>query len=127
MPFPQIKDLSSGSARGIDNLLYSADTFFSCFADLALTSPEEYFRAGSGSLMQCVITPADKYLGSTNESIAVETDRQVTGGLGGCCWLACPCLAAAVLICVHIRLPMWRHHVCPAASCVAMMAAEPTG
>lgn len=26
-------------ARGLDNLLYSADTYFSCFADLALTSP----------------------------------------------------------------------------------------
>ena len=26
-------------ARGLDNLLYSADADFSCFADLALTSP----------------------------------------------------------------------------------------
>lgn len=38
-----MKDLKNGP-RGMDNLLYSADTDFSCFADLALTSPVEYFR-----------------------------------------------------------------------------------
>merc|ERR1711924_392309 len=42
---------------GIDNLLYSPDADFSCFADLALTSPWDYFKEGEGSLMQCVITP----------------------------------------------------------------------
>ncbi|MEW5309917.1 MAG: hypothetical protein WDW38_001759 [Sanguina aurantia] len=67
----------SGKAHGLDNLLYSADTYFSCFADLALTSPEEYFKEGQGSLLQCVITPADKYMSWTNEAIAEETDRQV--------------------------------------------------
>ena len=35
-------DLSDGKAAGIDNLLYSADAEFSCFADLALTSPADY-------------------------------------------------------------------------------------
>jgi hypothetical protein len=55
MPLPlqntaRVKDLRS--AAGLDNLLYSADTYFSCFADLALTSPVEYFREGQGSLMQ---------------------------------------------------------------------------
>lgn len=40
------------SPAGLDNLLYSADTYFSCFADLALTSPVEYFKEGTGSLMQ---------------------------------------------------------------------------
>ncbi len=64
-------------AAGLDNLLYSADVFFSCFADLALVSPEEYFREGQGSLMQCVITPAAPYMPWTNERIAEETDRQV--------------------------------------------------
>ena len=52
----QAKDLSK--ARGLDNLLYSSDVFFSCFADLALVSPVEYYKAGEGSLMQVVITPA---------------------------------------------------------------------
>lgn len=71
----KVRDLKS--ARGIDNLLYSADTYFSCFADLALTSPVEYFKDGEGSLMQCVITPAAPYMSWTNEAIAEETDRQV--------------------------------------------------
>ena len=30
----------------------SADADFSCFADLALTSPVDYYREGQGSLMQ---------------------------------------------------------------------------
>lgn len=64
------------NARGIDNLLYSADAYFSCFADLALTSPVEYYRDGEGSLLQCVITPADDYMSWTNERLAEETDRQ---------------------------------------------------
>lgn len=38
----KVKDLRA--AAGLDNLLYSADTYFSCFADLALTSPVEYFK-----------------------------------------------------------------------------------
>lgn len=71
----KVKDLAR--ARGINNLLYSADTYFSCFADLALTSPVEYFREGQGSLMQCVITPAVPYMAWTNEAIAAETDRQI--------------------------------------------------
>nr|ADR82201.1 zeta-carotene desaturase [Auxenochlorella protothecoides]ADR82202.1 zeta-carotene desaturase [Auxenochlorella protothecoides] len=72
----KMKDMS-GSARGINNLLYSADADFSCFADLALTSPVDYFKQGQGSLMQCVLTPADPYLPKTNEDIAAEVDKQV--------------------------------------------------
>lgn len=49
----RVKDLRS--AAGIDNLLYSADTYFSCFADLALTSPVDYFKEGQGSLMQVCV------------------------------------------------------------------------
>ncbi|GLC33044.1 hypothetical protein PLESTB_000377000 [Pleodorina starrii] len=71
----RVRDLRSPA--GLDNLLYSADTYFSCFADLALTSPVEYFKEGEGSLMQCVITPAAPYMAWTNEAIAAETDRQV--------------------------------------------------
>jgi zeta-carotene desaturase len=37
------KDYSKGQAPGIDNLLYSADAEFSCFADLALTSPSSNY------------------------------------------------------------------------------------
>jgi uncharacterized protein with NAD-binding domain and iron-sulfur cluster len=78
----RVKDLRSPA--GIDNLLYSADTYFSCFADLALTSPVEYFKEGEGSLMQCVITPAAPYFPWTNEAIAAETDKQVgTRGFAG--------------------------------------------
>lgn len=69
------KDVSK--ARGIDNLLYSSDVFFSCFADLALVSPVEYYKAGEGSLMQVVITPAQPYMSWTNEMIAKEADKQV--------------------------------------------------
>ena len=71
----RVRDLRSPA--GLDNLLYSADTYFSCFADLALTSPVDYFKEGQGSLMQCVITPAAPYMPWTNEDIAAETDKQV--------------------------------------------------
>jgi zeta-carotene desaturase len=47
-------DQSDGRGGGIDNLLYSADAEFSCFADLAVTSPGEYYKAGEGSLIQAV-------------------------------------------------------------------------
>lgn len=47
-------DQSDGRAAGIDNLLYSVDTEFSCFADLALTSPGDYYKPGEGSLIQAV-------------------------------------------------------------------------
>ncbi len=80
---PERRDTTSGNAHGIDNLLYSADAYFSCFADLALTSPVEYFREGEGSLLQCVITPADDYMSWTNERLAEETDRQVGMGQTG--------------------------------------------
>ncbi|XWS57656.1 hypothetical protein CRYUN_Cryun09bG0192100 [Craigia yunnanensis] len=39
-------------AVGLDNLLYTPDADFSCFADLALTSPEDYYIVGQGSLLQ---------------------------------------------------------------------------
>jgi zeta-carotene desaturase len=48
-------DFSNGRGAGIDNLLYSADAEFSCFADLAVVSPGEYYKEGEGSLMQAVM------------------------------------------------------------------------
>ncbi len=63
-------------ATGLDNLLYSADADFSCFADLALTSPEEYRKPGQGSLLQCVLTPADAYMPLPNAEIAARVHKQ---------------------------------------------------
>ena len=53
-----MKDLSGPTAHGMDNLLYSADADFSCFADLALVSPVDYYKEGQGSLMQVGAAPA---------------------------------------------------------------------
>ena len=62
---------------GLDNLLYSADASFSCFADLALTSPVDYRKEGMGSLLQCVLTPGDKWMGRSKEKITEEIDKEV--------------------------------------------------
>ncbi|CCH65586.1 Pro-zeta-carotene desaturase, prolycopene producing [Richelia intracellularis HM01] len=64
-------------AAGIDNLLYTADADFSCFADLALTSPADYYRPGEGSLLQLVLTPGDPFIKKKNEEIAQHVLRQV--------------------------------------------------
>jgi zeta-carotene desaturase len=64
-------------AAGIDNLLYSADADFSCFADLALSSPKDYYRPGQGSLMQVVLTPGDPFVPMSNEEIANHALKQV--------------------------------------------------
>ena len=71
------KDLSNGKAPGLDNLLYSADVEFSCFADLALTSPGSYYKQGEGSLLQCVLTPGDKWMPISTEEISKATLEQV--------------------------------------------------
>jgi len=71
-----VRDMTRG-AHGLDNLLYSADADFSCFADLALVSPEEYYKEGQGSLLQCVLTPADPYMPLPNEEIAARVHKQV--------------------------------------------------
>jgi len=64
-------------AAGIDNLLYTPDADFSCFADLALTSPADYYREGQGSLLQCVLTPGDPFIKQSNEAIAQHVLQQV--------------------------------------------------
>ncbi|WP_341525099.1 9,9'-di-cis-zeta-carotene desaturase [Nostoc sp. UHCC 0302] len=64
-------------AAGIDNLLYTADADFSCFADLALTSPSDYYRQGQGSLLQLVLTPGDPFIKQSNEAIAHHVLKQV--------------------------------------------------
>ena len=70
-------DKGDGKAPGIDNLLYSADVAFSCFADLAITSPGNYYKKGEGSLLQCVLTPGDKWMPISTEKIAEETLKMV--------------------------------------------------
>jgi zeta-carotene desaturase len=62
---------------GLDNLLYSADADFSCFADLALTSPKDYYREGQGSLLQVVLTPGDRFIPMSNEEIVAHVIEQV--------------------------------------------------
>jgi zeta-carotene desaturase len=65
------------SAAGLDNLLYTPDADFSCFADLALTSPGDYYRQGQGSLLQLVLTPGDPFIKKSNEEIAQHVLAQV--------------------------------------------------
>lgn len=74
---PELMQRIDGSAYGLDNLLYSADASFSCFADLALVSPQDYRLEGQGSLLQCVLTPADPFMPLPNEDIAARTHREV--------------------------------------------------
>ncbi|MBE9192785.1 9,9'-di-cis-zeta-carotene desaturase [Gloeocapsopsis crepidinum LEGE 06123] len=64
-------------AAGMDNLLYTPDADFSCFADLALTSPSDYYREGQGSLMQLVLTPGDPFIKQSNEAITHHVLQQV--------------------------------------------------
>ncbi|HEY9764438.1 MAG TPA: 9,9'-di-cis-zeta-carotene desaturase [Trichocoleus sp.] len=64
-------------AAGLDNLLYTADADFSCFADMALTSPSDYYREGEGSLLQVVLTPGDPFIKQSNEEIAQHVLKQV--------------------------------------------------
>jgi zeta-carotene desaturase len=64
-------------AAGIDNLLYTCDADFSCFADLALASPSDYYKSGEGSLLQLVLTPGDPFIKESNEAIAAHVLKQV--------------------------------------------------
>ncbi len=62
---------------GLNNLLYSADASFSCFADLALTSPADYRKKDMGSLLQCVLTPGDRWIGRSKDKVTKEIDKEV--------------------------------------------------
>ena len=64
-------------AIGLDNLLYTPDADFSCFADLALTSPGDYYKEGQGSLLQLVLTPGNLFIKEENETIAYHILNQV--------------------------------------------------
>lgn len=69
--------VGNGASSGLDNLLYSADTDFSCFADLAVTSPTDYYKEGEGSLMQCVLTPGDPYMKKSDADVVAAVKEQV--------------------------------------------------
>ncbi|WMV11794.1 hypothetical protein MTR67_005179 [Solanum verrucosum] len=64
-------------AAGLDNLLYTPDADFSCFADLALASPDDYYIEGQGSLLQCILTPGDPYMPLPNDEIIKRVTKQV--------------------------------------------------
>ncbi|MEC4895141.1 MAG: 9,9'-di-cis-zeta-carotene desaturase [Oscillatoria sp. PMC 1051.18] len=64
-------------AVGIDNLLYTPDADFSCFSDLALSSPADYYKEGQGSLLQLVLTPGDPFIKEKNDAIAQHVLKQV--------------------------------------------------
>ncbi|MFN9650204.1 MAG: FAD-dependent oxidoreductase, partial [Pseudanabaena sp.] len=66
-----------GWVTDIDNLLYAVKVDFSTFADLAITSPTDYYKEGEGSLLQLVITPADDYIKLSNEVIVEKMIAQV--------------------------------------------------
>ena len=68
-------DQSDGRGAGIDNLLYSVDTEFSCFADLALTSPGEYYKEGEGSLIQAVFD--ERAFSRSNDQLVEDCIQQL--------------------------------------------------
>mmetsp|Transcript_112868 Transcript_112868/g.326036 ORF Transcript_112868/g.326036 Transcript_112868/m.326036 type:complete len:596 (+) Transcript_112868:106-1893(+) len=68
-------DQSDGKGAGIDNLLYSVDTEFSCFADLALTSPGDYYKEGEGSLIQAVFD--ERAFSRSNEQLVEDCIKQL--------------------------------------------------
>lgn len=68
-------DQSDGKGGGIDNLLYSADAEFSCFADLAITSPGEYYKEGEGSLIQAVFD--ERAFDRSEEQIVEDCIKQL--------------------------------------------------
>jgi len=68
-------DQSDGRGAGIDNLLYSADAEFSCFADMAITSPADYYKEGEGSLMQAVFD--ERAFSRSEEQIVADCIDQI--------------------------------------------------
>lgn len=66
-----------GGGKSIDNLLYTPDAEFSCFADLAITSPTHYYKEGEGSLIQAVLTPGDDQIRRKDEDIVRRCTEQV--------------------------------------------------
>jgi zeta-carotene desaturase len=68
-------DQSDGRGGGIDNLLYSVDAEFSCFADLAITSPGDYYKVNEGSLIQAVFD--ERAFSRSNERLVADCLAQL--------------------------------------------------
>jgi zeta-carotene desaturase len=68
-------DQSDGRGGGIDNLLYSVDAEFSCFADLAVTSPGDYYKPGEGSLIQAVFD--ERAFSRSNDQLVEDCIKQL--------------------------------------------------
>jgi zeta-carotene desaturase len=68
-------DQSDGRGGGIDNLIYSVDTEFSCFADLAVTSPGDYYKPGEGSLIQAVFD--ERAFNRSNDQLVDDCIKQL--------------------------------------------------
>ena len=68
-------DQSDGRGGGIDNLLYSVDAEFSCFADLAVTSPGDYYKEGEGSLIQAVFD--ERAFSRSNDQLVEDCIKQL--------------------------------------------------
>ncbi|AFY71191.1 zeta-carotene desaturase [Thalassoporum mexicanum PCC 7367] len=66
-----------GWVSDLDNLLYAVGVDFSTFADLAVTSPTDYYKEGEGSLLQLVLTPGDPFIKESNEAIVEHVLAQV--------------------------------------------------
>lgn len=68
-------DQSNGRGGGIDNLLYSVDAEFSCFADLAVTSPGDFYKPGEGSLIQAVFD--ERAFSRSNDQLVEDCIKQL--------------------------------------------------
>ncbi|WP_396032679.1 9,9'-di-cis-zeta-carotene desaturase [Candidatus Cyanaurora vandensis] len=77
VPVATVQLRFDGWVSDVDNLMYTADADFSCFADLALTSPKDYYVKGEGSLLQLVLTPGDPFMPMANDKVAEHTLAQV--------------------------------------------------
>ena len=54
-----------------------SESYIKIFADLAITSPTDYYKEGEGSLLQVVITPADDYIKLSNEAIVEKMNGRM--------------------------------------------------
>lgn len=89
---------------------------FSCFADLALVSPQDYRKEGQGSLLQCVLTPADPFMPLPNQEIADITHQQVAPARNPLPASPHRCAAMPAAVC---QTPVPRRAVCMSAGRLA--------
>jgi uncharacterized protein with NAD-binding domain and iron-sulfur cluster len=61
----------------IDNLIFSAGTHISVYADLATVSPD--YHKGAGSIIELVVAPAEKLFPMSDEEILALVIKEFTG------------------------------------------------